>query len=257
MAVRRRTFHATALRDVPPAYADFVTRGPVKPSAETTLGQVVTDPRVRSRDDIRTASSYYAGEPLAVAAAELGGFRSMITIPLVKDRAVLGSMSLYRQEVRPFSEKQRSLMEGFAAQAVIALENARMFEEGQLRATELDRSNHQKEQLLGELHAVLDTIDYGVLFMDSELHGRLTNRAFREMWGIPESFVATGPTMADLINYNRHNGIYNVPEVEFDAFVEARVAAVCAGDIPPMELERADGRTVLYQGLVLPDGGGC
>src|SRR5215207_6637562 len=248
-------FRAAALRDVPPGYASFVTQGPVRPGAETTLAQVIKDPLVRSRDDIRTAPSYRAREPLTVAAVELGGFRSMITIPLVKEGAALGSMSLYRQEVRPFSEKQHSLMEGFAAQAVIALENARMFEEGQRRAAELEQSNRQKERLLGELHAVLDTIDYGVLFMDRELRGRVINRAFREMWGIPEAFIATGPTMADLINYNRHHGIYNVPEAEFDAFVEARVAAVCAGDIAPMELERADGRTLLYQGVVLPDGG--
>ena len=198
-------FRAAALRDVPPAYAAFVTRGPVKPGAETTLAQVVKDPRVRSRDDIRTAPAYRAREPLTVAAAELGGFRSMISIPLVKDGAVLGSMSLYRQEVRPFSEKHRVLMEGFAAQAVIALENARLFEESQRRAAELEESNRQKEQLLGELHAVLDTIDYGVLFMDRELRGRVVNRAFRKMWGMPEAFIATHPTMAELINYNRHN----------------------------------------------------
>jgi PAS domain S-box-containing protein len=248
-------FRAAALRDVPAAYVAFVTQGPVKPGAETTLAQVIKDPCVRARDDIRTAPSYHAREPLAVAAVELGGFRSMISIPLVKDGAVLGSISLYRQEVRPFSEKQRSLMDGFAAQAVIALENARMFEEGQRRAAELEQSNRQKEQLVAELHAVLDTIDYGVLFMDGELRGRVINRAFRKMWGIPEAFIATGPTMADLINYNRHHGIYNVPEAEFDAFVEARVAAVCAGDIAPMELERSDGRIFLYQGVVLPDGG--
>ena len=248
-------FRAAALRDLPPAYAAFVTRGSVRPGAETTLAQVINDPRVRSRDDIRSAPPYIAREPLTVAVVELGGFRSMIVIPLVKDGAVLGAISLYRQEVRPFSEKYRGLMEGFAAQAVIALENARLFEESQRRATELEESNRQKEQLLGELHAVLDTIDYGVLFMDRDLRGRIVNRAFRKMWGMPEAFIATHPTMAELINYNRHNQVYKVPEAEFDAFVEARVAAIRAGDIPPMEFERADGRTLLYQGVVLPDGG--
>ena len=102
---------------------------------------------------------------------------------------------------------------------------------------------------------MLDTIDYGVLFMDRDLRARVVNRAFREMWGIPEAFIATRPTMAELVNCNRHNQIYKVPEAEFDAFVEARVAAIRAGDIAPMEFERADGRTLLYQGVVLPDGG--
>ena len=248
-------FRAAALRDLPPAYAAFVTRGSVRPGAETTLAQVINDPRVRSRDDIRSAPPYIAREPLTVALVELGGFRSMIVIPLVKDGAALGAISLYRREVRPFAEKYRGLMEGFAAQAVIALENARLFAESGRRAAELEESNRQKEQLLGELHAVLDTIDYGVVFMDRDLRGRIVNRAFRKMWGMPEAFIATRPTMAELINYNRHNQVYKVPEAEFDAFVEARVAAIRAGDISPMEFERADGRTLLYQGVVLPDGG--
>src|SRR3954452_524090 len=112
-------------------------------------------------------------------------------------------------------------MEGFAAQAVIALENARLFQESRRHAAELEESNRQTEQLLGELHAVLDTIDYGVLFMDRDLRGRIVNRAFPGMWGIPAAFIATCPTMADLINYTRHNRFYKVPEAEFDAFVEA------------------------------------
>jgi PAS domain S-box-containing protein len=248
-------FRAAALRDLPNAYAEFVTRQPVKPGTETTLGEVVRDPRVSSREDMREAPAYRARDPLSVAAVELGGFRSMISIPLVKDGTLLGSLSLYRQVVRPFSKKQCTLVEAFAAQAVIALENARLFEQGRRHAAELEESNRQKERLLGELRAVLDTIDYGVLFMDPALRGRIVNRAFRQMWGISDAFIATGPTMSDLMNYNRHNGIYDVAEAEFDAFVEARVAAIRAGDIAPVEMQRADGRTLLYQGVVLPDGG--
>ncbi|MGD9614535.1 MAG: PAS-domain containing protein [Alphaproteobacteria bacterium] len=248
-------FRAAALRDLPPTYAEYVTRGPLKPGPRTTLAEVVNDPRVRSRDDIRESPSYRMRDPLTVAAAELGGFRSMISIPLVKEGDVLGSLSLYRQQVRPFSEKQCALVQGFAAQAVIALENARLFEESRRRAAELEESNRQKERLLGELHAVLDTIDYGVVFMDRDLRARLINRAFRQMWGVSDAFIATGPTMAELINYNRYNHVYNVPEAEFDAFVESRVSAIRAGNIAPIEMQRADGSTLLYQGVVLPDGG--
>ena len=101
-----------------------------------------------------------------------------------------------------------------------------------------------KEALLGDLNAVIDTIDYGVLFMGPDLRARVVNRAFRQMWGIPDAFIATGPTMSDLMNYNRHTGLYNVPEAEFDSFITRRVEAIQAGDIAPIEMHRADGKTL-------------
>jgi PAS domain S-box-containing protein len=249
------SFRAAALRELPPAYAEFVTRGPLKPGPDTVLSEVLAHPRARSRDDIRASASYRTRDSLSVAAVELGRFRSLMSLPLVKDGAVLGSLSLYRREVRPFSERECALVESFAAQAVVALENARLFDEGRRHEVELEESNRQKERLLAELQAVLDTIDYGVLFMDRELRARLVNRAFRDMWGMSDAFIATGPSMADLINYNRHNGVYNVPENEFDDFVEARVTAIRDGYVAPTEMRRADGQTLLYQGVVLPDNG--
>jgi len=119
----------------------------------------------------------------------------------------------------------------------------------------LSETNRLKEALLGHLNAVIDAIDYGVLFMDHDLRARVINRAFRQMWGIPDSFIATGPTMADLIDYNRHSGLYDVPEPEFDAFIAGRVNAIQKGRIDPVEMRRADGKILRYQGTVLPDGG--
>src|SRR5258708_27811550 len=81
----------------------------------------------------------------------------------------------------------------------------------------------QGEILFQQFNAVLDTIDYGVLFMGPELQGKIINRAFRKMWGISDQFIQdTQPSMADLINYNRYNDIYNVPEASFDDYVAKR-----------------------------------
>ena len=116
-------------------------------------------------------------------------------------------------------------------------------------------TNRLNEALLGDLNAVIDTVDYGVLFMGPDLRARVINRAFREMWGVPDAFIATRPTMADLISYNRRTGLYDVPEAEFDSFIALRIEAIQAGDVAPIEMRRGDGRVLRYAGVVLPDGG--
>ena len=119
---------------------------------------------------------------------------------------------------------------------------------------------HQTEQALRdrdqELDAVLDTIDYGILFMGPDLRAKIINRAFRQMWGISDEFIRMKrPTMSDLINYNRYNNLYDVPPTEFDDYVARRVEAVRGGTRLMSEMRRPDGRIIQYQALPLPDGG--
>jgi diguanylate cyclase (GGDEF)-like protein/PAS domain S-box-containing protein len=110
-------------------------------------------------------------------------------------------------------------------------------------------------ETVNELNAVMEAIGYGVLFMDANLQCRMANRAFRDMWDIPDALFSRNTTFRDLINFNRYKGIYDVPEKEFDEYLDKRVLDVERGGFGPDELRRKDGFVYEYQCVVLPDNG--
>ena len=142
----------------PAAYADFLRReGPFRADRRVGLGLLLETKQTYQVPDTTVEPAY--NDQLRLATIELARARTLFGVPLLKENEVIGCIVIYRQEVRPFTDKQIALVTSFAAQAVIAIENTRLLNELRQRTDELGRSVEELRALGEVSQAVNSTLD--------------------------------------------------------------------------------------------------
>jgi class 3 adenylate cyclase len=135
------------MRGAPPTVVEDWTKKPLRFAPDTALGRLATTKQTAHVADITAEKLYAERDPLRVAVAETFGARTLLAVPMLKGDILMGAIIIYRCEVRPFTEKQIDLVRNFAAQAVIAIENARLLAELRERTNQLEVQSQEVVQL--------------------------------------------------------------------------------------------------------------
>ena len=224
--------HLVASHGISDATKAYMLANPFAPDRGTTSGRVLLERRTVHISDVLVDAEYTYSEGQKIA-----GYRTVLGIPLMRDQAMIGVFVVSRTRVEPFSDKEIALATGFADQAVIAIENARLFEE--LR----DRQ--------AELRVTFDNMGDGVAMFDAKPRLAAWNRNFQEIIGLPEARLAERPLYADYLRLLAERGEFGTDNME------AELASRLADTDRELRLERTrpDGTVIEVRRNAVPGGG--
>jgi len=174
--------HAVAALGLPPALATFM-QGRHRPGPHTATARAIRTGEAIHIVDFRKEKGYLEGDPMMVAGADQGGIRTLVAVPMLKDKVPIGVIGIFRTEIRPFTDRQIALVQNFAAQAVIAIENTRLLNELHQRTVDLTESLERQTatsevfQLISStqapVQAVLDSVAANAVRLCEALHATI------------------------------------------------------------------------------------
>jgi PAS domain S-box-containing protein len=210
----------------------YIRSHPFAPDRGTTSGRVALERRAIHIPDVLADPDYTYTEGQRAA-----GFRTLLGLPLLRGDALIGVFVMGRSNVDPFTEKEIELSATFADQAVIATENARLFEELRERQA--------------ELRVTFDNMGDGVVMFDAAARLTAWNSNFQEMLELPSAFLAERPTFAEFFRYLADRGEY------VSADLEAQLSRTVEAPRRELRLERTrpDGRVIEVRRNPVPGGG--
>jgi two-component system, NtrC family, sensor kinase len=209
----------------------FALAHPLSPGRGTTTGRVILERRAVHMPDVLQDPEYTYNEGQKAI-----GYRTVLGIPLLREDALLGIFAITRTRVEPFTDKEIELATTFADQAVIAIENARLFEE-----------LHDRQ---AELRVTFDNMGDGVVMFDARARLTAWNRNFQEILDLPDAFLAGRPSYPEYFRYLVDRG-------EYSADLEADLSRLNEDPRQVLRLERTrpDGRVIEVRRNPVPGGG--